>query len=158
MNYIQDKRRVYNEKNKEHIRVVNRRWKQRNWSRRMVCHSRGSDVIYGRLPADMSNYIDPNYLQRLRTAQGNRCPFCTVDMQTENRKHSDGLTIQRLNNTIGHTKANCLLSCFQCNCKRVETGCNDDYLQFKRGRLYFERLLEEGYPYATSLRTPRNCC
>ena len=154
---IQDKRRAYNEKNKEHIRIMNKLWKQRNWSRRMVCHSRGSDIIYGRLPADMSNYIDPNYLQRLRTAQDNRCSFCTVDMQTENRKHSDGLTIQRLNNAIGHTKPNCLLSCFQCNCKRVETGCNDEYLQFKRGRLNFDRLLEEGYPYATSFRRPRNC-
>ena len=147
--------REYKHTNREHIKVVNKTWKRVNWAKRMVCHSRGSDVIYGRLPADMSNYIDPQYLHKLRTAQNNRCAFCTIDMQTDNRKHSDGLTIQRLDNTIGHTKPNCLLSCAQCNCKRVETGCSDDYLKFKRGRLYFERLLEDGYPYATNSRRPR---
>ena len=148
-------RRLYNERNKEHIQAVNRLWKQRNWARRMVCHSRGSDIIYGRLPANMDNYITPQYLQRLRAVQDNQCAFCTVDMQAENRKHPDGLTIQRLDNAVGHTMPNSLLSCFQCNCRRVETGCNDEYLQFKRARLCFERLLKEGYPYATSLRRPR---
>jgi len=147
--------REYKQKNKAHIKIINRQWKQVNWARRMVSHSRGSDAIYNRLPTTMSDYITPEYLHLLRSAQENRCAFCTIDMQHEHRKLHDGITIQRLVNSQPHEKHNCLLACHSCNCRRVETGCNDDYLQFKRGRLYFERLLKEGYPYATSSRRPR---
>ena len=147
--------RAYKKKNNKRIKIINRRWKQVNWARRMVSHSRGSDALYNRLPANMLDYITPEYLHRLRDAQKNMCAFCTIDMQHHHRKLHDGITVQRLVNSHPHEKQNCLLACHSCNCRRVETGCNEPYLKFKRGRLYFERLLKDGYPYATSLRRPR---
>jgi hypothetical protein len=40
-------------------------------------------------------------------------------MQVLNRKKSDGLTIERLNNNEPHTTKNCILCCNRCNCKRL---------------------------------------
>jgi len=147
--------REYKQQNKARIKTVDREWKTLHWARRMVSHSRGSDALYNRLPSDMSDYITPAYLHRLRVSQANRCAWCTEDMQTYNRSLPDGITVQRLVNSQPHNKSNCLLACHACNCRRVETGCNDAYVAFKRGRLYFERLLKEGYPYTTCDRRQR---
>lgn len=131
--------------NKKTTALLLKLWKQRNWDRRMVCHSKEGDAKRGRLPADMATYVNPQYLRTLRDTQSNQCPYCTVKMQTENRKAPDGLTLQRLDNRLGHTRANCLLACHQCNVRRVENNKNETYLRDKRNRLYFERLLASGY-------------
>jgi hypothetical protein len=144
--------REYKQRNQEHIKQVNRAWVTLHWARRMVSHSRASDKLYNRVASPTDAYIDPGYLHRLRAQQHNRCAWCTDDMQEFNRKRADGLTIQRLDNNKPHIMANCLLACHACNVRRVETGCNDAYVAFKRARLYFERLLKSGYPYATSSR------
>ena len=137
--------REYKRLNKDRIKAINRAWKQKHWARCMVCHSRDSDRKYGRLPTDMTDYIAPGFLQELRTAQQNRCFFCTIDMQHHFRKLHDGISIQRLVNSRPHNRENCVLSCFRCNCKRCETGIQKTYLELKRAQLYFDRLIRGGY-------------
>ena len=44
-----------------------------------------------------------------------KCPQCGVDFQYVNRKQNDGVTIQRLDNSITHTNINCTLLCWKCN-------------------------------------------
>jgi hypothetical protein len=55
----------------------------------------------------------------LRRVQHDYCAFCGEKMQTQKRKRRNGLTIDRLDSTKGHTRENCVLSCWDCNC-----GCN----------------------------------
>lgn len=55
----------------------------------------------------------------LRRVQHDYCAFCGEKMQTQKRKRLNGLTIDRLDSTKGHTRENCVLSCWDCNC-----GCN----------------------------------
>ena len=125
-------------------RIANREWKNRNWARRIVAHSRDSDRNKNRMPAD-DEFITIPFLLESRDRQDNMCCYCTIDMQVFNRKLHNGLTVQRHDNNIGHTRANCSLVCHQCNCRRVETGCNEDYVRETRARLYFERLIRDGY-------------
>ena len=127
-------------------------WKQKNWHRRVCCHAMDNDRKADRLPEDMSEYVTPNYVKNLRLYQENQCAYCDIDMQTENRKAPDGLTLQRMANGVGHTKANCLIACFSCNVHRVESG-NTDFLDEKRRTVYFEKLLRSGYAKMTK-RSP----
>jgi len=139
-----DKSNQYKKENKEACKVLVKLWKQRNWDRRIVCHSRDSDRDSNRLPADMSTFVTPSYLRRLREAQQNECAYCAIYLQTRNRKEHDGLTLQRMNNTIGHTRANCILSCHSCNMHRVES-MNEEFLAEKKARVYFDKLVRGGY-------------
>ena len=131
-------------KNKTACALVLRLWKQKNWARRMVCHAMETDTKRNRLPHDMTLFVEPTYLERLRLHQHNECAYCGIEMQTQNRKLPDGLTLQRLNNAKGHTTANCILACFECNCRRVER-CNKAFLDEKKRNVYFHKLVRGGY-------------
>ena len=146
------KSREYKEKNKAACAIVVKLWKQRNWHRRVCCHAMDNDRKADRLPSDMSEYVNPPYVKSLRVYQENQCAYCDIDMQVENRKEHDGLTLQRMAKGIGHTKANCLLACFSCNVHRVESG-NSDFLDEKRRIVYFEKLMNEGYAKLTNRRS-----
>ena len=136
--------RVWKINNAEKNRITSRNWKTRFWARRIISHSFDSDRSGNRLPTIPSDFIDEPFLENLRRYQKNRCYYCTIDMQTHNRKLHDGLTAQRLNNHFGHTKDNVRLACRECNCRRVES-CNNGYLGHKLNKVYFSRLREGGY-------------
>ena len=141
----------YKRNNKSACALMVKLWKQRNWHRRMCSHAVDNDRKMSRLPADMSGYVSPEYVKRLREYQQNQCAYCDINMQTENRKAPDGLTLQRMANNIGHTKANCLLACSSCNVHRVESG-NSDFLDEKRRIVFFEKLMRDGYAKLTHRR------
>ena len=50
-------------------------------------------------------------------ANSKACHYCDVIMQCENRRADDGVTLERLDNTIGHCFSNCVLACWKCNIK-----------------------------------------
>ena len=97
-----------------------------------------------RLPPP-EEFITEQFLEQARVSQLNRCASCSIDMQVYNRKLPSGLTIQRKNNGVGHSKSNCCLMCHRCNVRRVESGLNKDYVRETRAKLYFERLINDGY-------------
>jgi hypothetical protein len=78
-----------------------------NW----IQQSRESDKKYDRY--DANNYIDKCFLQGLVEDYPN-CYYCSVKLQYI--EYQDDLTtIERLDNSLGHIKSNCVLSCRKCN-------------------------------------------
>jgi hypothetical protein len=88
---------------------------QRNWQARCVRSARESDARKGRQGTDVDEKFVTDEWHKL---QG-RCPYCFCDMhagQGVNRKTDrDAVTLQRMNNTLAHTNANCTLCCATCN-------------------------------------------
>ena len=50
-------------------------------------------------------------------ANSKACHYCDAIMQCRDRKADDGVTLERLDNTVGHCFSNCVLACYMCNCK-----------------------------------------
>ena len=82
---------------------------------RMVHHSKEADRKAHRMPDDMSTYVTQEYIQLLWSMQEGKCIYCSCEMETMNRKASNGCTIQRLDDTVAHTEDNVVLCCHSCN-------------------------------------------
>ena len=77
----------------------------------MILNSRRADKKYDRY--DANNFIDKCFLEGLFEDSEN-CHYCGVEF-TYNEKIDTLVTIERLNNSIGHIKSNCVLACWDCN-------------------------------------------
>jgi len=79
----------------------------------MIKFSRKSDIKHDRY--DANNHIDYCFLEIL-FEDTKHCYYddCKVEMQYMERTDTM-LTIERLDNSIGHTKANCVFCCLKCN-------------------------------------------
>ena len=78
-----------------------------NWMK----HTKETDKKYNRF--DIVNYIDKCFCNNLVEEYPN-CYYCKVELQYI--KYQDDLsTIERIDNTIGHIKSNCVLACMKCN-------------------------------------------
>ena len=91
----------------------------------MISHSREKDKKHNRYNAD--HFIDKPFLESLFEDSQN-CHYCNVDF-TYNKRCNTLVTIERLNNSIGHIKSNCVLACLNCNCRhtsRDESVDSDD--------------------------------
>jgi len=80
---------------------------------RMIRSSRQSDKKSNRYDAD--NFIDKCFLEGL-FEDNEECYYCKVPFTYEERC-STLVTIERLKNSTGHIKSNCVLACFTCNLK-----------------------------------------
>ena len=90
--------------------------------KQMISHSRQSDKkkdLY-----DPDNFIDKCFLEGL-FEDSQKCHYCDVDF-TYNKRCDTFVTIERLNNTIGHIKSNCVLACFHCNNRHKSKVNNKD--------------------------------
>ena len=78
-----------------------------NW----ISQSRQSDKKYDRYDAD--NFINKCFLKGLVEDYPN-CYYCTIPLQYI--EYQDDLaTIERIDNSLGHIKSNCVLACRKCN-------------------------------------------
>lgn len=83
--------------------------------RTMIFNTKTSDIKYNRY--DANTHIDKCFIDQLMDESMN-CFHCNITMQLIN--YDDTLcTIERLNNNIGHSKANCVLCCMKCNKKLI---------------------------------------
>jgi hypothetical protein len=82
----------------------------------MMSSSKTTDIKYNRYDED--NHVDKEFLHSL-IAKSQRCYYedCAVELQYIIRQH-DMVTLERLNNNIGHTKDNCVIACLKCNSRR----------------------------------------
>jgi hypothetical protein len=81
----------------------------------MIHHSKENDIKYNRY--DANNFIDKCFIEMLMNESLN-CHYCNIEMQLI--EYNDTLvTIERLNNSLGHIKSNCVLACRSCNLKKV---------------------------------------
>jgi len=83
--------------------------------RRWIIHSKESDKKYNRF--DVDRFIDRCFLKELVKDYPN-CYYCEVKLQYVD-KNDTLSTIERLDNSIGHIKSNCVLACRKCNFKKV---------------------------------------
>jgi hypothetical protein len=88
----------------------------------MISSSRQKDKKSNRYDPD--NFIDKCFLEGLFQDSQN-CHYCNVDF-TYNEKIDTFVTIERLNNSIGHIKSNCVLACWYCNQRHTSRDDSDD--------------------------------
>ena len=92
--------------------------RNKRWQHRIVSHSKCSDRKSEREWED-DTYITAEFLTYLRQLQNNLCYYCKYPLITFNRKQHNGLTVERLNNEIAHTKNNSKICCHACNCRKL---------------------------------------
>jgi hypothetical protein len=81
----------------------------------MINRSRKSDKKYNRY--DANNFIDMCFLEGL-VEDTISCYYCSCQFQWI--KYQDNLaTIERLDNSVGHIKSNCVFACKRCNNNQV---------------------------------------
>ena len=103
----------------------------------LVSNSKVGDLKAGRY--DKENHITSKYLKELKRVCGEKCNYCECELDWSHQLHirrPKQVTLQRLNNKLGHIKGNCVYACFECNVvKRIE--CKEHLLtRFERDRLY----------------------
>ena len=96
----------------------------KNWAKRIMTHSIRSDLQKGR-PVNNQLYVTECQLKKLRKYQRNRCYYCKILMQVENRRLPDGLTSERIHpGNNPHNCDNVVLCCHRCNVRRVGNKIN----------------------------------
>ena len=84
--------------------------------KKILNSTKASDIKKNRY--DPIHFIDYEFVQKLITDCQNKCYYCKCEMQytylTKNKA-----TIERLDNSIGHIKSNCVIACWNCNIGRV---------------------------------------
>ena len=103
----------------------------------LVSNSKVGDLKAGRY--DKENHITSKYLRQLKLDCGEKCSYCECELDWSHQLHirrPKQVTLQRLNNKLGHIKGKCVYACFECNVvKRIE--CKEHLLtRFERDRLY----------------------
>lgn len=78
--------------------------------------SKCNDKKYNRF--DECNFIDREYCEELIASSNFKCCYCMKDVQCI-EYNPDLLSIERINNLIGHVKGNVKISCLQCNMKTI---------------------------------------
>lgn len=112
----------YRKKTRSNRRDQERGYRIKNWANRCVYLSRGSDIRKNRTVG--ADYITSKRLRTLRALQLNRCFYCGTNMTVENRKNSNGLTTERLDNSRPHDEGNVVLCCSHCNCRKLSNKHN----------------------------------
>ena len=111
------------EKNKKekslHIKFMN-----------MVKSSKSNDKKKNRI-YDAEDFIDYDFLNELWVNQNGKCYYdcCKVELSLDFNKdcrNTNKISIQRLDKDIAHTKQNCVLSCFRCNCVKHMENCDNE--------------------------------
>ena len=89
----------------------------------MVQCSKQSDKKHNRF--NKSEFIDKPFLENLIKESNLICyyPFCKKKLNLD-KANSALASIERLDNTIGHIKSNCVICCLECNSKRVSNKFN----------------------------------
>jgi hypothetical protein len=113
--------------------------RNKRWQHRIVSHSKSSDRNSER-DWEPDSYITAEFLTNLRKIQNNLCFYCKYPLITFNRKQHNGLTVERLNNEIAHTKDNSKICCHACNCRKLTPA----RLQEAKIVSYLERRMKHG--------------
>ena len=86
----------------------------------MINNSRNKDKKYNRF--DENQFIDKQFVSNLLDLYEN-CFYCNCKLNFDKR-NPNLATIERLDNTLGHIKRNCVIACFTCNVNHVGDKLN----------------------------------
>lgn len=89
----------------------------------MIYHSKHKDKKFNIF--NKSEFIDKPFLENLIKESNLICyyPFCKKKLNLD-KFNPDMASIERLDNTIGHIKSNCVICCLECNHKKVSNKFN----------------------------------
>jgi len=62
--------------------------------------------------------ITREFCAQLITESDNKCCYCAIELQMLELT-ANLMTIERIDNRIGHVIGNCRIACYHCNCTRV---------------------------------------
>jgi hypothetical protein len=138
--HISKRRKAYYKANKERIQQhVAQRW----WMTK-INSTRHSDKKKGLYSEE--HHIDKEFLVAIREEQKNRCIYCSIAMVSYNPEDpeytalcSNGLSVERKDNNLGHTKDNVVLACIHCNAGRKNKHSFEEFYRLKAG----ERIINE---------------
>lgn len=88
---------------------------------RFISSSRGSDKLHKRM--DVNNFIDKDFCKLLIENSKNKCCYCEIDLELI-KFGPNLISIERIDNSIGHIKSNVKICCLECNTKKVGTTLN----------------------------------
>ncbi len=92
-------------------------YKKINWDRCLIHSSKKSDRKYNRF-----HNVTKEFLRCILAHQDGQCFHCLKVMKlTNGNKDPDQVSIERIDNTIGHVKSNTVLCCLNCNYDRNVT-------------------------------------
>ena len=83
---------------------------------RFINCSKSSDKKYNRF--DIVNFIDPAFCKLLIEECEDKCCYCRVELEYIHHQ-SNLISIERIDNSLGHIKSNVKIACFSCNLSRV---------------------------------------
>ena len=82
----------------------------------MVSHSKESDIKYNRY--DDSQFIDYAFCENLLKTI-THCPYDDCQIRLQHKIYDSTLSsIERIDNSIGHIKTNCIICCLACNIQK----------------------------------------
>lgn len=79
---------------------------------KLIRHSRYADKAKNHY--DENNFIDYEFVNFIIQQSYDLCFYCGKELQYIDNEHNLA-TIERLDNSIGHTKDNCVIACRTCN-------------------------------------------
>ena len=83
---------------------------------RFIKNSKNNDKKYNRF--DTVNFIDESFCKTLIKESNNTCCYCQCDLDFV-KFGSNMITIERIDNSLGHNKGNVKIACHRCNITRV---------------------------------------
>jgi len=83
---------------------------------RFINGSKNTDKIHNRL--DIVNFIDKDFCKLLIEESNSKCCYCCVELDYIHF-NNNMITIERIDNTLGHIKSNVKIACFYCNSTHV---------------------------------------
>lgn len=83
---------------------------------RFIKRSKSSDKQNNRL--DIVNFIDRDFCKLLIEESNGKCCYCCVELDYIHY-NNNMITIERIDNTLGHIKSNVKIACLYCNVSKV---------------------------------------
>lgn len=84
--------------------------------RRFIRASRTADKKHNRF--DAVNFIDKPFCKTIINESNNTCCYCQCELDFV-KYGSNMITIERIDNSLGHIKGNVKIACFHCNSSKV---------------------------------------
>lgn len=85
-------------------------------AKKFTYDSKNKDKKYNRF--DIVNFIDTDFCKLLIEESNYKCCYCECELELIHYG-SNLITIERINNSIGHIKSNVKIACFKCNVSKV---------------------------------------
>jgi len=125
--YFRKYKKEYYMNNKEYYKKQHKEYRQNNWNKELLHHCKLHDKEKNRMFD-----LDEEWIKIMLKYQNGLCAICGDEMiLTNGNKNPKQISIDRINNSLGHLKTNCCLTCWNCNdnkkCKSYENfGCYVD--------------------------------